>query len=519
MDQKPFITIVVPAFNEEFSLPASLCALKEQTYKGGYEILVVDNASTDRTAQVAAAAGCRVVYEAQPGYVYAVRAGFEAAQGEIIACTDADTLVPKTWLEQMAATLLRPGVAGVSGSITFCDGPWWLRFFGSIIGRLNWHLAGANMAIWKWAYFKSGGFRPSQINMGADVELGFRIKKLGSLVIDRSLCVATSARRFQLNFWGSLVLYYCNDLSLVLFKKPLFYRFANYRLNARTAATTIVPFSRIAFPLLILMFLLYLTQTPESQLMGSVFAHSSREQSPVVALTFDDEPGDQTAAVLDILRKRQVRATFFVVGAKAQHNGDLLMQMVRDGHEIGNNSFSHPLYSAIESPVRLGKELDQCAKVIRSETGVTPLLFRPPQGWRTPWMISECRNKGYTVVTWSVDIADWLAPNSRFTAERILQKVEPGAIIQLHDNSLFASTPKKHVTLDALPDVIDELKNRGYLFVTVSELMASSQYRPDRMIETPEWITAMIDRATAFGDTIKKAVLLNLTANTVQETE
>ncbi len=212
----PLISVVIAAYNEEYSLGACIESLKKQTYPGGCEVIVVDNASTDATAAIARRAGCRVVEEPERGYVNALSAGFSAARGDIIACTDADSVVEPDWLDRIYRTLSRPGVGGCSGGFRFHDGPWWIRLLG-LFGRLNWHLAGANMAVWRHAFEKAGGFR-RDVNMGADVDLGLRMKQSSRVVIDRTNIVSTSSRRFQCAFWETVLHYYANDLCLLVFQ-------------------------------------------------------------------------------------------------------------------------------------------------------------------------------------------------------------------------------------------------------------------------------------------------------------
>ncbi|MBN1575306.1 MAG: glycosyltransferase, partial [Chitinispirillaceae bacterium] len=191
----PFVSVVVPAHNEERFLPACLAALSGQDYRGDYEIIVVDNASTDATSGIARRYGCGVLSEPVKGYNRAVKKGFEAAEGEIIACTDADTIVGVEWLSKLVSTLSRRGVVACGGLFTFHDGPFWLKLTALFFGKFNYHISGANMAVWRHAYHRSGGFS-LDVNLGADVEIGKRLKRIGDVVIDRSLVVATSSRRF-----------------------------------------------------------------------------------------------------------------------------------------------------------------------------------------------------------------------------------------------------------------------------------------------------------------------------------
>jgi glycosyltransferase involved in cell wall biosynthesis len=234
--------VVVPAYNEEFTIRECVLALRAQTYPGCYEILIVDNASADATAAVAGELGCSLVHEPRRGYVQAVTAGFAAAAGEIIACTDADTVVPETWLADLVDGLCRPGVVGYGGAFVFGDGPGWLRLVGRVFGPMTWHISGGNMAVWRWAFEKVGGFDPS-INLGADVDLHLRLKRIGRVIVNHSLLVPTSSRRFAYSFFRTVWRNYFNDLCFVLFGKPVYHDFPAIRLGpcsdqARPAALT-----------------------------------------------------------------------------------------------------------------------------------------------------------------------------------------------------------------------------------------------------------------------------------------
>jgi cellulose synthase/poly-beta-1,6-N-acetylglucosamine synthase-like glycosyltransferase len=200
----PFVSVIVPAYNEEYLLADCVAALQRQDYAGRYEIIVVNNASTDRTPNIAREMGVRVVDEPLKGYVNALRAGFGVARGEVLACTDADTLVPSDWVSRLVRALTsQPNVVGVSGAFEFYDGPGWLKLACRLVSRCSWHLSGANMALWRWAYDAVGGVDPA-VNLGADVELGMRLRRLGRVVIDCNQVAATSSRRFQVALLPSL---------------------------------------------------------------------------------------------------------------------------------------------------------------------------------------------------------------------------------------------------------------------------------------------------------------------------
>jgi|GEM_PF-88412 len=464
----PFISVVVPAYNEEYLLPSCLHALRNQDYRGQYEIIVVDNASTDATAEIARSYGCRVVHEAVKGYCCAVRKGFAEARGDIIACTDADTIVASNWLSKIAANLLIPGTAACSGVFRFHDGSFLIKTIGHIFGRFNYHLAGANMAVWADAYRRIGGF-DSAVNLGADVELGLRLGKIGKVTIDRRLIVTTSSRRFSSAFFKTVFTYYFNDLWLYVFKKPFFSSFRDFRsLDPRTAPSYGIVSVLTASAIIILLSALRILELPSNQLLGKVLARGS--QTRCIALTFDDGPGTSTQKILDILEKYGAKATFFVIGRNAAQHPELLRRIAAEGHEIGNHTFNHPLKTAIEPPRMFTREIDSAEAVIRSITGVCPVLFRPPRGWRNPWMIRECNARGYTVVMWSIDTRDWQAKHAADIVNRVVRNVKDGSIILMHDRINTGRDMGVPRTVEALPLILDTLTRAGFSFVTISEL-------------------------------------------------
>jgi peptidoglycan/xylan/chitin deacetylase (PgdA/CDA1 family) len=473
MKQKPSVSIVVPAYNEEELIAECIFSLKRQDYDGEFEIIVVDNACTDRTSRIAENMGVTVVHERRQGYVHALRAGFSAATGDIIACTDADTMAPPSWLSKILANLSKPGIVACSGVFTFHDGPPLLRFIGKVCGCMNYHLAGANMAVWRSVYLRSGGFNP-RVNMGADVELGQRIQRLGKLHIDRKLVVKTSGRRFQFAFFQTLWLYYLNDLSLYLFKRPAFYNFPNIRRAQYAFAASRFSFTRYAVAACAVACFLFVTENTENKLFGSVLAHGQQDK-PLVALTFDDGPSTFTRQILDTLSKYDVKATFFLVGLNVERHPDIAKRIVAEGHTVGNHTYSHPFWGPVEMPDKIRTELDKAASAIRKACGVDPEYFRPPHGWRSPWMMSLARQEHYTVVTWTVSPDDWQRVSAKTIEQRVLSKTGGGSIILLHDGMETRPNPQRQCTVQALPNIIRDLKDRGYSFVTIPELIRSSK--------------------------------------------
>ena len=491
--RKPFVSIIVPVYNEEYVLADCLAALKRQDYNGPFEIVVVNNACTDRSPRIAHEMGVRVVDEPRKGYVHAMRAGFAAARGEVIACTDADTIVPSDWLSRLVATLLQnPTAVAVSGVFNLHDCSLWLHLLGSAVSRLNWHLAGGNMAVWRWAYKGIGGFDP-EVNLGADTELGLRLRHLGRVMIDRCLVASTSGRRIQYALWQTLWMYLLNDLWLVFFGHPRFHDFPDIRVLPRRYFP-VRRLSSVGILLVVLSLVILAATNPSLQIFGPVLAHGQTDQA-VIALTFDDGPSPYTAEVLNILARYQVKATFFLIGQNVERHPDLAQRIVAEGHAIGNHTYSHPLWEAVANPGKAAQELSKGAAAIQTATGVSPTLFRPPRGWRSPWMMRLARRTGYLVVTWSVSPDDWRGPPPEVIAERVLRQVRPGAIILLHDGLGTQVDPHMQNTVIALPTIIEGLQVRGYRFVTVPEFTTAET--PESFIPSPAMVESNLPNSSS----------------------
>lgn len=217
MNNLPFISVVIPAYNEEKYLPACLKALNNQTYpRNRYEIIVADNNSTDETVQVATQENAKVVTAQRQGYVFAVKEGVSHAKGMIIASTDADSVVPRDWLSKIADVFLHDSsVVAVTGSVTsdftpeifrkFMDMLYFLFLFFSFSLKIP-NLSGFNMAYSRLAMIEVGGIN-TDFAIGADTELGKRLKRKGKVVFKPKIRVQSSARRWKKGFFKTLFTY------------------------------------------------------------------------------------------------------------------------------------------------------------------------------------------------------------------------------------------------------------------------------------------------------------------------
>ena len=226
------VSVVVPAHNEEALLPLCLGALLAQDFVGELEILVVNNASTDRTAAVARGFGVTVVDEHEKGYGRALIRGFAQARGEIIACTDADSIVPPDWISQLVSEYARrPEVVAIGGHVEFTSRNWkcrlLTRFFIPAFNRFDRrnpdgpHLWGANLSVRREAFLRVGGWNPA-FSLQADSELSVRLRKAGRVVLLESLTVRTSSRRWNQSLLLNAFIYATNWFWFKLFSTPLY---------------------------------------------------------------------------------------------------------------------------------------------------------------------------------------------------------------------------------------------------------------------------------------------------------
>lgn len=234
MKKKILVSVVVPAFNEERNIEECLAAFKKQDFpRRNFEIIVVDNNSTDKTAQIAKRMKAKVIPEKTQGYVFALRKGCSQAEGEIIVITDADTLVPGDWLKKIyQAYQKNPQVVCVGGrAILKPKIPLaaLIELFFILGGFLFKLFPGLNLSIRKDIYQKIGGFK-KEVNFDTDVDLCLRIRKEGKMLFLRDNPVVTSSRHFR----GLKGIIYClkgavNITSLILFAKAPFFQFGDVR--------------------------------------------------------------------------------------------------------------------------------------------------------------------------------------------------------------------------------------------------------------------------------------------------
>lgn len=213
---------------------------------------------------------------------------------------------------------------------------------------------------------------------------------------------------------------------------------------------------------------------PGSEFFGAVYSEGTNTHK-IVALTFDDGPyPPYTDQMLDVLKENQVHATFFLIGRNAEKHPDLVRRIKMEGHEIGNHTYNHmDLLKADRNTVI--RETDRTSRIIEDITGEAPHLVRPPHGFRDPVVLEVMAERGLKVVEWSVMSRDWTNPGVDVIVQRTLDKVQNGSVILLHDGDGIEQRASRAQTVEATRRIIQELRARGYRFVTVDEILNNTE--------------------------------------------
>ena len=197
-----------------------------------------------------------------------------------------------------------------------------------------------------------------------------------------------------------------------------------------------------------------------------IFIKNGSRDKKLIALTFDDGPHPkETNQVLDVLKKYNIKATFFIAGKHANWYPKALVRASKEGHEIGNHTFNHPDISNLTKS-QLEEEILKCEDILIKLTGKKPTLFRPPYGsYKQEELALIAKKLKYKIVLWtSVDARDWENPGAKVIVNKIINNVKNGDIILLHD---YATNN----TVEALDMLIPKMIEKGFKFVTVSEII------------------------------------------------
>ena len=212
----------------------------------------------------------------------------------------------------------------------------------------------------------------------------------------------------------------------------------------------------------------YGSVSKSSQLFGpSVYRGPGLRRT--IALTFDDGPSEGTLPLLEYLYKENVFCTFFQCGMNVRRLPQIAGEVVAMGHQLGNHTYSHPNLT-FKSKEFIDREFTDTQRMIHSVTGMLPMLLRPPYGIRWTGMRAVQQRLSLLGVMWTVIGNDWRWPASR-VAQRILRSAAPGGIICLHDGRGVEQRPDISETLLAVKQIIPVLKDSGYSFEVISDLL------------------------------------------------
>src|SRR3954470_22629081 len=215
--------------------------------------------------------------------------------------------------------------------------------------------------------------------------------------------------------------------------------------------------------------------SPNSPLFGRVI-DGAGVHDPVVAITFDDGPSpDTTPRVLDALREADAHATFFVLGRHAEQHPQIVERIVREGHEVANHTHSHSIL-VFARPSEITHELLRTHRLLLQAGARPPRMFRPPHGFRNPYVVRVARRLGYRVVGWTKGVFDTARPGADVIADRSRKALRPGAILLLHDADGNGDGDRSQ-TADALPEILRGAAEAGLRTVTMSEMAALAPVR------------------------------------------
>ena len=196
-------------------------------------------------------------------------------------------------------------------------------------------------------------------------------------------------------------------------------------------------------------------------------------EAKCIALTFDAGPSENSARLLDILKEKKVPATFFLLGKRhIDTYPELVKRMAAEGHEVASHTWDHKILTRI-SDEGIREELRRPNEEIERLTGHKPTLMRPPQGRTDADVHRICKELGLAEVLWSVTAKDYTTTDSALITKRVLEQASRDGIILLHD--IYRGT------VPAVPGIIDALKARGYVFVTVPQLLAPGKAEPGQV--------------------------------------
>lgn len=218
----------------------------------------------------------------------------------------------------------------------------------------------------------------------------------------------------------------------------------------------------------------YNTMSPRSQLYGRTFT-GVRPKTREIALTFDDGPNDpHTFRLLEVLERKSVKATFFMVGKYVDRRPDIARAVAERGHAVGNHTYTHPNL-IFQSGWQLRDEVSRCDRALADAIGeARTKLFRPPFGGRRPATLRTLRSLGMTPVMWNVTGWDWSAKSADTIERKVSAQIHGGDVVLLHDGGHLGFGADRSYTVKATERLLERFLSEGFAFRAIPEMMAKA---------------------------------------------
>lgn len=219
----------------------------------------------------------------------------------------------------------------------------------------------------------------------------------------------------------------------------------------------------------------YNAMSPRSQLYGRTFT-GIRPGNREIALTFDDGPNDPyTFQLLEILEKKGLKTTFFMIGKYVDHRPDIARTVAAAGHAVGNHTYTHPNL-IFQSRWQLREEISRCDRALADAIGdARTKLFRPPFGGRRPATLRTLRSLGMTPVMWNITGWDWNATSSESIERKVAAQIHGGDVVLLHDGGHLSFGTDRSCTVKATEDLVERFLGEGYVFKTIPDMLAGAE--------------------------------------------
>jgi peptidoglycan/xylan/chitin deacetylase (PgdA/CDA1 family) len=214
----------------------------------------------------------------------------------------------------------------------------------------------------------------------------------------------------------------------------------------------------------------YQSMAPTGQWYGRTF--TGLPGSRQIALTFDDGPNDlHTLRLLEVLARHGVHATFFLIGRYVRQRPEIVREIVKAGHVVGNHTFTHPPL-IFKSETEIRRQLSECRSALEDAIGEHSNLFRPPFGGRRPAVLRVARELGLEPVMWNVTGYDWNAPPAEMIERKVARQIRGGDVILLHDGGHKQIGADRSNSVTATDHLIARYKSEGYEFLAVPQMMS-----------------------------------------------